>query len=300
MSAATPKAKIYDLGYKRYLGTRRSQATRWQVITRDQIAQGWKKWFRWKLALGLATLITAIVGAILVFTHSDKMGGLKQSGTLVKMVDQLVFSSFDYYTKCAFIMAIAAASVVASDLKSGAFTFYFARPVRPIDYVLGKFMALFVAQASVILVPMLIIAGVRCGLSSRGDLVHNLGYLPKALVIGTVASLEYAALSLAFSSMFTNRWANVATWCGYYLLLSNAFVVVGFVTKIWPLMCLEPHTAVTCLAYGLYDVTPEKMDNLHLPGWEWGLAGALFNVGASLTFAYWRVRGAAHRGIGGG
>ena len=34
--------QIHDLGYKRYVGTRRSQGTRWRVIMREQISNGWK------------------------------------------------------------------------------------------------------------------------------------------------------------------------------------------------------------------------------------------------------------------
>src|SRR5262249_8293976 len=42
---------IHDIGYKRYVGTRRSVATRWRVIMRNQVAMGWKKWWRYKMPL---------------------------------------------------------------------------------------------------------------------------------------------------------------------------------------------------------------------------------------------------------
>src|SRR5439155_19906207 len=83
-----PTATIYDLGYKRYLGTRRSQATRWQVIARQQIAYAWAKWWRLKLYLGIAAIITAIFAAILVFAHSDSFGSLKHNGQFIKRVDE--------------------------------------------------------------------------------------------------------------------------------------------------------------------------------------------------------------------
>ena len=36
--AARERGKIYDLGYKRYVGTKRSVGTRWLVIMRHQAA----------------------------------------------------------------------------------------------------------------------------------------------------------------------------------------------------------------------------------------------------------------------
>jgi hypothetical protein len=64
MSVATrPGGTIYDLGYKRYVGTRPSTGTRWLVIMRHQLGMGWRKWWRYKVALGLAVIVKCVCGS---------------------------------------------------------------------------------------------------------------------------------------------------------------------------------------------------------------------------------------------
>jgi ABC-type transport system involved in multi-copper enzyme maturation permease subunit len=302
VSAPVARAKIYDLGYKRYEGTRRPQSTRWQAITRDLLRHGWKKWWRWKLFIGLSVVITAGLGAFLVFTKSDALGDFSSSGVVIKAVDQIVFLSFRWYMQVCFFLSLPmGAWVVSTDLRSGAFTFYFARPVRPGDYILGKLVALWLVQASVILVPLLIIAGIRIGLSSsQQEIIDNLGYLPKALLMGTAAALLYSSISLMFSSMFDKPWLNVLAWVGYYLLLSTILTAVALnVVKVPALGGLDPGFVIQALAVNLYDIElPGKQGEVDMPD----LVTTLLSMGAlvlvSITVSYLRIRG-GYRGIGG-
>ena len=52
--------------------------------------------------------------------------------------------------------------MIAGDMQSGAFTFYFARSTRPIDYVLGKLGGLGVLVAGLVFVFPVIVAA-ACG-----------------------------------------------------------------------------------------------------------------------------------------
>ena len=67
-----PAGTIYDIGYKRYVGTRRSVATRWLVIMRHQIAMGWKKWWRYKMPL-FGAVVTTFVAAGLLYFRTTKV-----------------------------------------------------------------------------------------------------------------------------------------------------------------------------------------------------------------------------------
>jgi len=64
--------QIHDLGYKRYVGSRRSIGTRWRVIMRHQIAAAWKGWWRFKPWLIAGILATSVSGGVLYFL-SGKM-----------------------------------------------------------------------------------------------------------------------------------------------------------------------------------------------------------------------------------
>ena len=65
---------IHDLGYKRYGGARSSAGTRWRVILANQVATGWKTWWRFKASLGLAVLLILAYALSMVFslkTHRE-------------------------------------------------------------------------------------------------------------------------------------------------------------------------------------------------------------------------------------
>lgn len=295
-----PTGVIHDLGYKRYLGTRRPQSTRWRVITRNLVTHAWKRWWRYKLWLGIAFLITVVVGAIMVLFKGDTFGALRQSDMVVQVVDGLVFGSITYFNKVAFLVTLTVgAGIVASDLRTGAFTFYFARPVRTIDYVVGKFVGLTILHGGVILVPMLTLTLVRLGLSEDTDeLVTNLTYVPKALLIGALGAMTFASVSLGFSSILRNPRMNLALWAGYYLIATTIFLAIGMVAKIAPLTCVDIGHSLISLSHQLFGVREigEPIDT--------GLAAPLIALGAyivgGLALTYVRVDGAAHEGIGGG
>ena len=97
---------IHDLGYKRYVGTRRPQSTRWQVITRHQLASAWKTWWRYMMWLAVAVIITIVIGAIMVVSKSESLGDLRKAGVIVRLVDGLVFGSVQFYAWVGFLVSL--------------------------------------------------------------------------------------------------------------------------------------------------------------------------------------------------
>lgn len=134
MSAAKPAAVpvargvIHDLGYKRYGGLRLPQSTRWRVIMRNQMATAWKTWWRYKAWVGVTVLITVVLAALMFFLDTEEFSALRQNGRVVSFVDGLVFGSIRFYVKAGFLMTLTCgAGIVANDLRTGAFTFYFSQ-----------------------------------------------------------------------------------------------------------------------------------------------------------------------------
>ena len=83
--------QIHDLGYKRYVGSRRALGTRWRVIMRHQIATAWKGWWRYKLPLIAALLVTAILAGVLYFLSGNMFGPMRGfAGELIKLSDGIL------------------------------------------------------------------------------------------------------------------------------------------------------------------------------------------------------------------
>jgi hypothetical protein len=248
---------IHDLGYKRYAGTRRDAGTRWRVIMRHQIAMAWKTWWRFKAWLGMAVLVSFIAGAVMYIFSNKLFHGMGRAGEMALMVQDVALpKAIGWYCSAAFLCSLTlGATVIAGDVQSGAFTFYFARSVRPRDYVIGKLAGFGAIMAILTMVGPLLLAGLRLGLcSSMSDLVNHLVLVPKALLCGALATCAYAAVPLGFSALADSRRTALALWAAYYLVGGTIESMVGTISHTSWISALDIPTAVEGVAGKLFDV----------------------------------------------
>jgi len=267
---------IHDLGYKRYIGTRRSPSTRWLVIMRHQIATGWKKWWRYKLALGMAFITVCIAGGLMYFATNKvvrSIGGAND--VMLTMADLVVPLSFKFFCTSAFVLSLTLGStVVASDTQSGAFTFYFVRSIRPRDYVLGKIAGYGVLVATIVIIGPLLLVGMRLGLSSSTDeLIDHLSLLPKMLALGVLATLLYTTVPLAISALLPNRRFALALWAAYYIIVGGIFTLVGLQTHS-PVGAMDLQTGLQSVMLNMFD--PKILRGG--PNFDMGLTGTLIVI----------------------
>jgi hypothetical protein len=292
--------QIHDLGYKRYVGSRRSLGTRWTVIMRHQLSTAWKTWWRYKVWLVAATMATAVAAGFL-YLASGKMFRMMtgMAGQEIRFADGILPLSTLWYCKVGFIVSLTtSATLVAGDVQSGAFTFYFARSVRPRDYVIGKLVGLGALLALIMLVGPVLLAGLRLGLSD--DLDQLLGLAPivyKALALGALGTLIYAAVPLGFSALIANRRYAMALWAAYYLILGSMAQGLGLVTKP-ALGALDLSAALQALAFELFDVHLRGPRNLEIPA-SAALISILGHSVIAIGLVFWRVRRAQQTGVGG-
>jgi hypothetical protein len=255
----TTRGAIHDLGYKRYVGTRLAPSRRWRVIMREQIKNGWKKWWRYKLALGGAVLTACIAGGFLFMATNQVVRSFGNAGggnIALTMADAVVPLSLEWFCKMGFVLSLTlGATIIANDTQSGAFTFYYVRSVRPRDYVLGKLTGYGLLVATLVLAGPVLLACFRLGMSADTDeLLDTLVILPKVLAIGGLATVAYTAVPLAISALVPNRRYALALWAAYYLIVGNIALGVGLATES-NLGNLDLPTALKAVTYDLFDVT---------------------------------------------
>jgi hypothetical protein len=144
-----------------------------------------------------------------------------------------------------------------------------------------------------------VITLVRLGLSeSTDELVKNLAYVPKSLLVGTIGALTYACLPLGFSALFAKPNLNLAVWAGFYVLLTTMIAGFAMYAKIPALGAVDPVFALVSLSHQLFDVRgPAGQELAPLAAAATALL-AYSALGAGI--AYLRVNAGAHVGIGGG
>ncbi len=302
MSDATrPGGTIYDLGYKRYVGTRRSAATRWLVIMRHQLGMGWRKWWRYKVALGLAVITMFIAGGIIYFLGSEMLRGFgaRRTGVLVTIADSVLPLSIRFFCMSAFVLTLTlGASIVASDNQSGAFTFYYVRSIRPRDYVLGKLAGFGTLVATILLVPPLLLACFRIGMSETVDqMVDNLVIIPKTIVIGLLGTLAYTTLPLALSSLVSKRRYALALWAAYYVIVGN--MAFGLSHVISPkLAALDIPSAMLTVSFELFELNP-LLRGFGQMTLDVAVIGLLVQSGLGIALLWYQVSRDQRHGVGG-
>lgn len=289
---------IHDLGYKRYAGARSSAGSRWRVIARNQIATSWKTWWRFKASLGLAVLTTFIAGGVM-FILRDKAVRDLAGNFATTMADATLPKSIEWYTRGAFLVSLTiGARVVAGDLQSGAFTFYFARSVRPRDYVIGKLGGMFALVAMISLAGPLLLAFARLGLSEDFDqLLGTLHLIPRALAIGLLGTLVMTAVPLAFSSILPNARYALAAWAAYYLVFGLMVSMIGRSSHSW-VGALDIATALEAIGNRLFDLSLFKGRAGYIPV-DAALASVLIHAAAAIAILGLQVRRAYGSGVGG-
>jgi ABC-type transport system involved in multi-copper enzyme maturation permease subunit len=266
------RGEIHDLGYARYAGPRRPPSASWQVIARQQIAFAWATWWRWKLALGFAVVTTAIGAAILYFVPG---GG----------ADRTIAMTTAFYRLPAFIVTMTLTStLVARDVETGAFGFYFSRPVRPIDYVLGKLVGNFGVMASLLVAGPLLLSLVRMAVAESWSATQAaLPMMGVTLLVGVVAALFFTAVPLAMSALLGRRWLALGLWAGYYVPLTTMLAVMGSL-RWTPLMAADPPHALNALAFRLGGIKFPSNDP-HPSLEASGIALAVVTLAALVAFA---------------
>lgn len=289
---------IHDLGYKRYAGPRRSAGSRWLVIMRNQIATSWKTWWRLKAAVGMAVLTTFIAGGVM-FIFKDKTVNDLFGNVASTFADSTLPKSIQWYTRAGFLVSLTiGAAVIAGDVKSGAFTFYFARSVRPRDYVLGKLTGMIAVMAMVSCAGPVLLAIARLGLERDLDgVIRMLPWIPKAFAIGMLGTLVFATVPLMFSSLFANPRHALAMWAAYYLVFGFAVSRIGRMATSW-IGVLDLSTALDAIAIDLFDLNLFRGRAGHLDPQQ-AMLSVCIHIVVAITIIAIQVRRSHGTGVGG-
>lgn len=297
-------AAVHDLGYKRYEGARTPQRARFRVIARNVLGLAIKGWWRAKVWFILAAITVFVASALLyVWTFVERSGKvpfMTAGGREGLAIDIVVPGSFDFLTALAFVLGMTVvAGTVASDLRAGAFEFYFSKPVRPWDYVLGKLLGC----ASVIGVPLLaaplLIALVQVALSlGGGGTASAIADVGRVVVGGAIATALYTALPLALGATTRKKAYALAVFAVFYVVIGSIPTGIAMHTGIPELAVLDPKQATMSVLYGLYDIGFQRGEVVAPLGLA--IAAIAVEVAAAVAFLRWRVARAERAGLGGG
>lgn len=237
---------IADLSYRNYDGPLEPPSMRWWPIARVGILKAFKnKWF-WVLTV-LSGMWYAILMIMFYFldTFSSQMPQARAAGQFIDPTEaskailrqvnwnEPFLHAFSMGQLFFFIIALLlGVGAIANDNRANALLVYLSKPCSKWDYVLGKWLGVFVPMAVACAVPTVFFYG-YCFMSYRefGFLTHDYMLLPKLLLMVMIPAAVHASLALAVSSMFKQGRIAGATYAALYffsLFFTKAMQVLHF------------------------------------------------------------------------
>ena len=210
---------VHARGYRAYEGPR-PFASPALAIARESIATAWKRKSFRRIAIlylvwfAFASFLLYMAAGVGMEGILDLMGmrrrGAASPDLLLDVLNHLLRI---FYAGVGFLTALfaifAGAPLVADDIGANAFPLYLVRPIRPLDYVLGKFLVLPAVLAVALLLPgvaFYVLAGVwHPPGESWAFLAGNLSVLGRVVEHWLLASAAYGGLMLLLSSRSPRR-----------------------------------------------------------------------------------------------
>ena len=277
---------VRDLGYRAYEGPRLPASHNTWVMIRHSLRRAWASWLV-KLPIFFCLGTTIVLGiwyfAATVFAAQSGSGETFDAAPLVR---NLVTAQMWLFLP--FITLGAGAGAIAQDAVHRAFQFYFAKPVTPIQYLIGRVSAVAFFSSLVLLIPdiLLILITVSYGAPTDEVRLERAGYLLPLLLSTVVLSVVMASVSVGLSSLAKSRALTMSSWI---LLLVVPHVIAGAISLIaetdWVFFASMP---------GLLDVVVDALfkstrdPKAHLEWWHAAPVLAAL-TGGSLYLAHWRL-----------
>lgn len=214
---------IADLSYRNYDGPLEAPTFRWWVVAKMTMGLAIKKKGFWIWSC-LSAYWYLILGAIYYFVDviSDQspQGGFGQILFSQTVWKDKFLDAFSISQILLFIVALLVGiGTIANDNRANALLVYLSKPCTKLDYLAGKWMAIFLLLLAVSGIPMLLFYG-YCYMSFRqyGFVSQDPLLIWKLLAIMPLPAALHASLCVGISSMFQQGRLAGATYAALYFI----------------------------------------------------------------------------------
>lgn len=229
---------IYDLSYRHYDGPMGSARGRWWAIARAGCAEALKKKGLWVLMALSGWYYMILMITVFVFEQmmaANPMANVnneaKQFFQRIVWKDQFLLG-FSFAQLPYLVMAIMiGAGCIANDNKANALLVYLSKPCTKLDYLIGKWMGIFLPLLLMMAIPTLFFY--LYGLAAYTDygfFKSDPWLFLKIIIVLPLAAAVHSSLILGISSLFNQSRMAGATYAGIYFLTNFAsqIGVIGF------------------------------------------------------------------------
>jgi ABC-2 type transport system permease protein len=224
-------SSISDLSYRSYDGPIRARYARWWVVAQSGLRRTWGQW--WFYILIALPLIRFLIAGFLMFWKSQL--GVQMGNYLGEPEGQLYALQF-WSVLCGdvnslFLLIIAlvvGAGSISADLQANALLVYFSKPIGKVDYLVGKWMGIFLTIFGVAFIPSALLY-LFCVVSYReeGFLTSEPWLGPRLLLATLVPAILHASLIVGISAWSKSPRIVAAIYTSIYIVSGILVTFVG-------------------------------------------------------------------------
>src|SRR5262249_40537881 len=186
-SVSAGDGKLHDLGYRKYTGPRRAGGELWKVVARRGLRTSLRNWM-----VIIVFVITFIIFCFMAaFLYVMTKAGAAFSKDLGADPSQMMLqiARADQFLG-ELVALIIGSSVLTDDFRTGAFAFYFSRPITRGAYLLGKLVPVAFVVGLVALAPTVLL---RLEVFAIKGEARELIPVTRAITQGLVATVALCA-----------------------------------------------------------------------------------------------------------
>jgi ABC-2 type transport system permease protein len=209
----TQQAPIADLSYRNYDGPKSLATARWWVIARNGMRVAFKKKGLWVL-LGLSSLNYLFL-LFMLFMRSFS-GGMIDEGMTGTFRQQLLGAYGSAFWPLMIALLVGSGSI-AADNRANALQVYLAKPMTKRDYLIGKWLSIFVVIFGAYFVPMLLVVSYQMFSEGFGTFFKTDAVVFLSLpVLAAVPAALHSSILVGISAWNKTPWIVGVIYAGVY------------------------------------------------------------------------------------
>lgn len=218
--ASTP---IADLSYRNYDGPLEAPTMRWWVVAKMSMRMAIKKkgfWVWSCLSAYWYLILAAIFYFVDIFGQQSNGGQVSNVFFANTVWKDRFLDAFSVSQMLIFIVALLVGiGSIANDNRANALLVYLSKPCTKLDYLLGKWVAIFLLVLAVTAAPALLFYA-YCYMSFRqyGFITQDPAFFWKLLLVLPLPAILHASLCIGISSLFKQGRLAGATYSAIYFL----------------------------------------------------------------------------------
>lgn len=216
---------IADNTYRNYDGPLQTHALRWWVVAQATLRQAFSKQKGGFWIIAALIAIAYLAQGIIFFL--SKLAEANTGATLLGTDNPYATTFYNAQNSVEFWIFVAALTIgaasIAADNRANALLVYLSKPITRADYLIGKWVGVFILLAALILIPNLLLYVFMIGTYfNEGFKEEAVSLLWKILVGSTLAPAIHTSMILAFSAWSKTPRIAGAIYAAFYLILAFA------------------------------------------------------------------------------